>query len=83
MVTAYVLINCGLGSEEQVIDQLKNIESVKEIHGTFGVYDIIATVESKSLEALRKTITGQIRKLLNITSTITVVGIDGQEFKSS
>ncbi len=83
MTTAYVLINCKMGSEEQIIDELKNIESVKEIHGTFGAYDIVAKVESKSVEALRETITWQIRKLSNITSTITVMGIEGQEFKRS
>ncbi len=83
MTTAYVLINCKMGSEEQIIDELKNIESVKEIHGTFGAYDIVAKVESKSVQELRETITWQIRKLPNITSTITVMGIEGQEFKRS
>jgi len=83
MTTAYVLINCKMGSEEQIIDELKNIESVKEIHGTFGAYDIVAKVESKSVQELRETITWQIRKLPNITSTITVMGIKGQEFKRS
>jgi DNA-binding Lrp family transcriptional regulator len=76
-----VLINCNLGTEEEIIEKLKNFESVKEIHGTFGAYDIVAKVESKSVEALQETITWRIRKLLNITSTITVMGIDGQEFK--
>jgi len=83
MTTAYVLINCKMGSEEQIIDELKNIQSVKEIHGTFGAYDIVAKVESKSVQELRETITWQIRKLFNITSTITVMGIKGQEFKRS
>jgi len=36
-----VLINCDIGSEEDVIPHLKTIEGVKEVHGTFGAYDII------------------------------------------
>ena len=36
MATAYVLVNCELGSEESIIQQLKNIETVKEVNGTFG-----------------------------------------------
>ena len=44
MATAYVLINCELGSEENVISELKNIEGVREVHGTFGAYDILAKV---------------------------------------
>jgi len=80
MTIAYVLINCKLGTEEEVIDQLKNILCVKEIHGTFGAYDIVAKVVSDSVDALRESITWQIRKLPDITSTITVMGIDGQEY---
>ena len=46
MATAYVLINCELGSEEAIIEQLKGLEGVKEVHGTFGAYDILAKIES-------------------------------------
>jgi len=46
MEISYVLINCDLGKEEEVIQNLKHIESVKEVHGTFGAYDIIAKVEN-------------------------------------
>jgi len=41
LATAYVLINCELGSEEMVISELKLIEGVVEVHGTFGAYDIL------------------------------------------
>ena len=44
MATAYVLINCELGSEEAIIGQLKGLEGVKEVHGTFGAYDILANL---------------------------------------
>ncbi len=80
MVTAYVLINCDLGSEEDVIDALKNVEDVKEIQGTFGAYDIIAKVDNIKLDALRETITWKIRKIDRIRSTLTLMGIGGQEF---
>ena len=36
MATAYVLINCELGSEEAIIQQLKGLDGVREVHGTFG-----------------------------------------------
>lgn len=53
MSEAYVLINCDLGSEESVIEKLKHIETVKEVHGTFGAYDIIAKVASDKPGSLR------------------------------
>lgn len=79
MATAYVLINCELGSEEVVISDLKSIDGVKEVHGTFGAYDILAKVESDQVEKLREVITWKIRKIPKIRSTLTLMGIEGQE----
>ena len=78
MATAYVLINCELGSEELIIQQLKNIETVKEVNGTFGAYDILAKLESSTVETLRESITWKIRKIEKIRSTLTLMGIEGQ-----
>ena len=76
---AYVLINCDLGYEEDIISQLKTIDGVKEVHGTFGAYDILAKVESDDVDKLRDTITLKIRKLGRIRSTLTLMAISGQE----
>lgn len=78
METAYVLVNCDLGSEEAVIEDLKHIDSVREISGTFGAYDIVAKIEHKEREKLRETITWNIRKLDHVRSTLTLMGIPGQ-----
>lgn len=78
METAYVLVNCDLGSEEIVIEDLKHIESVREISGTFGAYDIVAKIESPEKDNLRETITWNIRKLEHVRSTLTLMGIPGQ-----
>lgn len=78
MATAYVLINCELGSEEAIIQQLKGLDGVKEVHGTFGAYDILAKIESDTVEKLRETITWKIRKIEKIRSTLTLMGIEGQ-----
>ncbi len=78
METAYVLVNCDLGSEETVIEDLRHIESVKEIHGIFGAYDIVAKIENSEKEKLRDTITWNIRKLKHVRSTLTLMGIPGQ-----
>ena len=78
MATAYVLVNCELGSEESIIQQLKNVDGVIEVHGTFGAYDILAKVESPTVEALRENITWKIRKIDQIRSTLTLMGIEGQ-----
>jgi len=81
MERAYVLINCDLGSEKQVIEEIKNLKNVKEVHGTLGSYDIIATVESKTPENVRQTVIGQIRKFDHIRSTLTLMGIESVKKK--
>lgn len=77
MQRAYVLINCDAGSEKSVIDDLKHLGNVKEVHGTLGVYDIIAKVESDKPDTLRQAIIGDIRKLSHVRSTLTLMGIEG------
>ncbi len=78
METAYVLLNCDLGSEVAIIEDLKHIDSISEVSGTFGAYDIIAKVENSERDKLRETIMWKIRKLEHVHSTLTLMGIQGQ-----
>ena len=77
MATAYVLINCDLGYEEQIIEELKHISDVKEVNGVFGAYDILAKVESDQIRTLRETLMWKIRKIDKVRSTPTLMGIEG------
>jgi len=79
MESAFVLINCDLGSENSVIDELSHLNGVKEVHGTYGIYDIIAKVELEKPETLKRTITHKIRKLHHITSTLTLIETENAE----
>ena len=79
MKVAYVLITCDLGSEEEVIKDIKHFESVKEVHGTFGAYDILVKVENIDYSKLRETIIWNLRKIPHVRSTLTLMGIEGQE----
>jgi len=78
MATAYILINCELGSEESIILELINLDGVIEVHGTFGAYDILAKIESPTVDVLRETITWKIRKIDQIRSTLTLMCIEVQ-----
>jgi len=73
---AYVLINCETGDENSVIANLKNIGSVKEVHGIFGAYDIIANLESDNQDEIRHDLTKAIRKIKKIRSTLTLIAQD-------
>jgi DNA-binding Lrp family transcriptional regulator len=72
-------MNCDLGSEKAVISSLKEVEGVKEAHGTLGLYDIVAQIESDSEEKIRAIITGKIRKMQKIHSTMTLTRSESEE----
>ncbi len=75
MAKAFVLINCELGSEEQVISDLKSMDCVKDVYGTFGAYDILANLECDNIEDLRQLIVSEVRRIKKIRSAITLMGI--------
>jgi hypothetical protein len=77
MEKAFVLINCDSGTEESIINQLKDMNFVHEVHGTLGVYDIIAEIESEKPEKTKEAIIGDIRKLNHVKSTLTLLGAGG------
>jgi len=79
MKTAYVLVSCDLGFDAEIIDELKQLANVKEVHGIFGAYDILVKVESDSGESLRETITWKIRKINKVRSTVTLTVIEELE----
>ena len=78
MPTAYVLINCDLDSEEEIIKELKKLPESVEVSGVYGVYDIIAKIRSDSMDRLRETITWHVRRIDKVRSTLTMIVIEGQ-----
>jgi len=74
LAKAFVL-NCELGSEEQVISDLKSMDCVKDVYGTFGAYDILANLECDNIEDLRQLIVSEVRRIKKTRSTITLMGI--------
>ena len=78
MEIAYLLIQCDMGAEVDIIDRLMKIPEVKEVRGTYGVYDIFAKLESNSREKLDEILTNSIRKIPKIRSTNTLSPIFSQ-----
>ena len=70
VTTAYVMIACDYGQEEQVLDELRTIDRVKEVHGTEGHYDIVAEVESQSSSEINETVSEKIRRISGVRSTL-------------
>ena len=79
MAMAFVLINTEIGSEEEVLDEIRKIDAVKESYITYGVYDIVAKVGADTMDNLKMIITWKVRRLDKVRSTLTMIIIEGKK----
>ncbi len=72
MEKGFVLINCELGAEDYIIEELKTIPEVKNAHVTFGAYDVIAEIQAKNSQEFDSILSQKIRSLSQVMSTMTL-----------
>jgi len=73
MPTAFVLVNTEVGSESDVLKDLKKVEGVEETSAVYGVYDIVARVKAETMDKLKEIVTWRIRRLDRVRSTLTMI----------
>ncbi len=76
MTDAYVMLNCELGSEEGIIEQLKELEYVVDVFETIGTHDMLVKLQAENFETIRDTVSRNIQKLKNVRSTATLIKKD-------
>jgi AsnC-like helix-turn-helix protein len=73
--TAFVFLNCELGTEHAIIDEMKGISGISEAVRVSGVYDIVAKVSDESRERISRAVK-KIRAIANIRSSLTMVAAE-------
>ena len=81
METAYVLVQCKIAHEMEVLKALLEIDLVKEAKGTFVYYDIFTKIQGESSSEIEDIITKKIRNIENVTATTTLSIIPEQDFE--
>jgi len=71
MNKGFILLNCDLGAEEYIVEELKQMSDVKNAYLTFGAYDVIAEIQTEDQDSFEKAI-ASIRKLTRVVSTMTL-----------
>jgi len=77
MPMAYILLNIEAGQEPYVAGEIQKIPGLKEAHRVYGVYDMIAKIESYSMDKLKETVTWKVRQIDGVRSTLTSLVMEG------
>lgn len=67
---AYVLIKTSGGKALELLEEIRAIEGVVEVHGVYGSVDVVAKLEAENLAEL---VVDKIRKLSGVIDTNTLI----------
>lgn len=73
---AYVLVNVRAGKARDVVDKIREIPPVREVHACWGRPDIFTFVEVKDEKTLAQTVLAQIQAIDGVESTDTHIVIE-------
>ena len=73
MPTAIILITTEVGGDEEVFESLKRLPEVKSVYMVYGLYDIVAIVETEDLSKLRDIVYKHLRSSPKVRSTLTMI----------
>jgi len=73
VVKAYVLIVTHPGATGRLVEAIRKLNLVIEVHEVMGPYDIVAEIEVESLQQIPGILQEQIRTLEGIQSTTSLV----------
>lgn len=73
MPSAVVLINCEVGTEMSIAESVCAVEGVERAYTVYGVYDVVAIVDSPTMEGLEAALMTKVRTLPGVRSTVTLM----------
>ena len=76
MTDAYVMLNCELGAEVEIIEKLKELDNVSDVFETIGTHDMLVKLQAENFEKIREIVSWNIQKLKNVRSTATLIKKD-------
>ncbi len=76
MISALVLVNTALDSQEKVKERLKQIEGVEEAYALYGVYDLLIKIKALSIDSLKEITRFRIKEVAGVTSSLTLMIVE-------
>jgi len=72
---AFVLIETAVGKTREVVAKIRQLAGVKSADSVTGPYDVIAIVESESLNDIGDLVTRKIHPIGGISRTVTCLAL--------
>ncbi|MDE0091327.1 MAG: Lrp/AsnC ligand binding domain-containing protein [Thaumarchaeota archaeon] len=76
MTVAYVMLNCDLGAEAELVEKLRELENVSHVSETMGAHDMLVKLEAENFEKIREIVAWNIKNLPKVRSTTTLIEKD-------
>ncbi len=76
MTDAYVMLNCELGAEAEIIEKLKELEQVTDVFETIGTHDMMVKLQADNFEKIREIVSRNIQQLPKVRSISTLIKKD-------
>lgn len=73
MIKAFVLVVTHPGETRKIARQIRSLPHVLEVHEVMGPYDIVAVIETETLQEIPGILADRIRTLDGIQSTTSLV----------
>jgi DNA-binding Lrp family transcriptional regulator len=73
MPSAVVLINCEVGKEASIVHSICAVEGVEKAYIVYVVYDVVAVIDSPTMEGLEAALMSKVRALPGIKNTVTLM----------
>ena len=79
MPKAVILINTEMGADEEIFEKLKKLPEVRAVYMVYGLYDIVAIIESDDMSKLRDIVYKNLRSSPRVRSTLTMIVVRDHE----
>jgi DNA-binding Lrp family transcriptional regulator len=73
LISAVVLVNTDLDSQDRVIESLRLVDGVEEAHTLYGVYDLLIKIKANSIDKLKEITKFRIKPIAGVNSLLTLM----------
>jgi DNA-binding Lrp family transcriptional regulator len=73
MLSAVVLLNTDLDSQDKILENLKLVDGVEEAHALYGVYDFLVKIKATSIDEIKNITKLRLKQVSGVNSSLTLM----------